>query len=452
MNLRQAIYFALVASRGQPLGRYYQQILKETRRGIDPDTTRRLLVEMLDHCGRSVPYYASIIQEKGDSYRKDPFEYLRTFPILTKEVIREQFDRLKSADLDKRHWCYNTSGGSTGEPARFIQDWDFNARAGATTLLYSKLIGKEIGDLHVLLWGSMRDVKGCTEGWRAPIVNRLTNTHILSAFQMKPEVMREYIAYINARRPRLIEAYAESLYVLARFAEKEALEVMPPGAIITTATMLFPYMRQQIEKVFRCKVYNRYGSREVGDIGCQVPGMDGLWVSPWANYLEIVDDAGNLLPDGTRGAILITSLTNRAMPIVRYKIGDLGILAPAKPQGNVHPGQVLEDVLGRITDLFQTKDGTEIPGYYFIMLLFFKTWIREYQVVQKDYEHFIFKIIPSGEEIPQSDLDEIVSRTKHMFGENCKVEIEFVNEIQPCTSGKFRYTISEIPVKNSTAR
>ncbi len=447
MKLRQDLYFTLVASRGQPLGRYYRQILDETRRGIDPDTTRKLLVEMLDHCKQRIPYYAEIIREKGDSYRDDPFEYLRTFPILTKDILRAQFDRLKSNDLDKRHWCYATSGGSTGEPARFIQDWDFNARAGATTLLYAKLIGKEIGDLHVLLWGSMQDVVGCTEGWRAPIINRLTNTHILSAFQMKPEMMREYVAYINARRPRLIEAYAESLYVLARFAEKECLTVMPPAAIITTATMLFPYMREQIERVFGCKVYNRYGSREVGDIGCQVPGMDGLWVSPWANYLEIVDDAGNRVPDGTQGAILITSLTNRAMPIIRYKIGDLGVLAPQENSSRKYPGQVLEDVLGRITDLFQTKDGTPVPGYYFIMLLFFKTWIRQYQVIQKDYEHFVFKIIPSDEPPRQEDLEEIERRTRHMFGEDCKVEIEFVDEIQPCASGKFRYTISEIPVK-----
>jgi phenylacetate-CoA ligase len=449
MKLRQEIYFTLVASRGQPLGRYYRQILNETRHGFDPDTTRKLLIEMLDHCSQSVPYYAAIIEEKGDAYRSDPFEYLRTFPILTKGVIREQFDRLKSSDLDRRKWSYNTSGGSTGEPARFIQDWDFNARAGATTLLYSKLIGKDVGDCHVLLWGSMRDVTGCTEGWRAPIINWLTNTHFLSAFQMKPEMMREYIAFINARRPKLLEAYAESLYALARFAEKENLEVQPPGAIITTATMLFPYMRAQIEKIFRCKVYNRYGSREVGDIGCQVPGIDGFWVSPWANYIEIVDDAGNRVPDGTPGSILITSLANRAMPIIRYKIGDLGILAPTQ---SLYPRQVLQEVLGRITDMFQTRDGTLVPGYYFIMLLFFKNWIRNYQVTQKDYGHFIFKIIPSGEPAPQEDLDEIVRRTQHMFGEDCHVEIQFVDEIPTGVSGKFRFTISEIPGNDFVSR
>ena len=126
-----------------------------------------------------------------------------------------------------------------------------------------------------------------------------------------------------------------------------------------------------------------------------------MWVSPWANYLEIVDDAGNRVTDGTRGAILITSLTNKAMPIIRYKIGDLGILAPANTRTNAYNGQVLEDVLGRITDLFQTKDGASVPGYYFIMLLFFKSWIRQYQVIQKDYDYFVFKIIPTNETPPQ---------------------------------------------------
>ncbi len=85
-------------------------------------------------------------------------------------------------------------------------------------------------DFHVLLWGSMQEVKGSTEGWRAPIIYRLTNTHFLSVFQMKPETMREYIAYINTRkRPRLIEAYAELIYVLARFAEVKSSKSYSPA-------------------------------------------------------------------------------------------------------------------------------------------------------------------------------------------------------------------------------
>ncbi len=54
--------------------------------------------------------------------------------------------------------------------------------------------------------------------------------------------------------------------------------------------------------------------------------------------------------------------------------------------------------------------------------------------------------------LPRRDLDEIVKRTKHMFGDDCTVDIKFVDEIQPCASGKYRYTISEIPQRYPIAR
>ena len=56
----------------------------------------------------------------------------------------------------------------------------------------------------------------------------------------------------------LITAYADSIYELAKFAEHEDLPVRPQTAIITSYTMLYPFMREKIETVFQCKVYNRY--------------------------------------------------------------------------------------------------------------------------------------------------------------------------------------------------
>src|SRR5690606_15952029 len=122
VNLRKWLYFTLVRMRGQRLGSYYRQMVKAEREGIPPDTTKRLLVELLEHCKQCVPYYSKLIRELGDGFRDDPEAYLRDFPILTKDIIRSHFDELKSRDLDRRRWFYNTSGGSTGEPVRLIQD------------------------------------------------------------------------------------------------------------------------------------------------------------------------------------------------------------------------------------------------------------------------------------------------------------------------------------------
>ncbi|NEO66467.1 MAG: phenylacetate--CoA ligase family protein, partial [Moorea sp. SIO4G2] len=107
------------------------------------------------------------------------------------------------------------------------------------------------------------------------------------------------------------------------------------------------------ESVFKCQVFNRYGSREVGDIACELPGKEGLWAAPWGSYIEIVYENNNPLPTGVEGNILITNLTNYAMPLIRYKIGDRGTLLVNEPSR-----QIFKEVSGRSTDMFKRQDGT----------------------------------------------------------------------------------------------
>ena len=443
INVRQAAYFALVGLRGQRLGGYYRQMLREDRQGIAADTTRRLLADLLAHCERSVPYYAQIMGELGGSYTSDPEAYLQRFPILTKDIIRSHFEELISRDLDRRHWFYNTSGGSTGEPVRLIQDRDYAARSGAVKLLFSKLVGGEIGRGEVRLWGSARDITGASDSLRARFVNRLTGTTFLSVFELTPQMMRRYIAFLNARRPGLIVAYAGAMYELARLAEREQLDVVPQSAIITSATTLYPFMRETIERVFGCRVYNRYGSREVGDIACERPGWTGLWVAPWGNYLEIVDSSGRRVPDGQPGDILVTSLTNYAMPLIRYRIEDRGVLRPANSGGAFH-GQVLESVLGRTYDMFVNRHGVLVEGGHFMALLYFRDWIAKYQVIQPDCTHIVFRFVTALDGPQPGELDELRQKTCAIMHDDVDVTFEFVDDIAPTASGKHRFIISEV--------
>ena len=123
MNLRKSLFFgAHQVFVGSSLGKVYQNIYKEDQERIPGYQTRQYLIGMLNHCQSSVPYYAEIISRTGNSYKNDPETYLTRFPILTKEIIRQNSSRLYSNDLSRRKWAYNSSGGSTGEPVRLIQD------------------------------------------------------------------------------------------------------------------------------------------------------------------------------------------------------------------------------------------------------------------------------------------------------------------------------------------
>lgn len=144
--------------------------------------------------------------------------------------------------------------------------------------------------------------------------------------------------------------------------------MLPQMAVITSAGTLYPFMREKIAKVFKCRVFNRYGCREVGDIACERPGYEGLWVAPWGNYVEIIDGDGNPVPGETEGEILLTCLTNYAMPFIRYRIGDMGMWVD---QGGARWDgcALLRNVSGRVTDCIFRKDGSFVSPEYFIHMV-----------------------------------------------------------------------------------
>lgn len=446
MNIRKNIYFFLLRTlRGIQLGHYYRLYWHQIQNGIPPRTTEILLEQLLDHCKKNVPYYANLMKGLGDSYHDDPIGYLQRMPILTKDIIRKNFDALKSGDLSRRKWFYMTTGGSTGELGQVIHDYEFSARAGAIQLIFSRLVGRETGECEVYLWGSEREIIAGSENWQARAAKNLTNSHYFNAFRMTPEKMHAAIDFINSKKPKLIVAYAESIMGFAKYIEKEKIKIEPQKAIISSAETLYPFMRETIERVFQCKVYNRYGTREIGNVACERPGYEGLWVAPWGNYLEILDGKGDRVPDGTDGEIIVTSLMNYAMPMIRYRIDDHGILQPPNLKHPPTSDQILQSVTGRVIGQFRTKAGTRVNPGYLCGLLFHKEWMKMTQIVQKDYSHIRFRIVlVEGLRPSQAELDDIVAKTRLVFGEDCRVEFDFVDEISASNSGKFHYTICEI--------
>jgi phenylacetate-CoA ligase len=446
MKVRKLLYFTYISLvKRSSLFRFYNEFLRDDASGFFTDQVRKLLIQILSHCQQAIPYYKPIIIELGDSFKEDPQSYLQNFPVLTKDIIQNSFEQLKSEDLSQRKWCFNTSGGSTGTPVKIIQDQDYFDRSIAISRLYSKWIGREIGEPEVYLWGSERDLFQNSMGLKALFSNQLTNTTYLNAFRMSQPKMREFVDVLNSKRPNLIVAYAQAIYELAKFSEEQALTVVPQKAIITSAGTLYPFMRNKIENVFQCRVFNRYGTREVGDVACERPGCEGLWVAPWGSYVEIVDDDDQPVPPGVEGNILVTSLINYAMPLIRYKIGDRGALASdTQAQSNV---QILQKVSGRITDNFKTKNGKIVPGEYFIHLIgvvLNKGSIKKFQIIQKKYNYLLLKIVIDETEKSNLDITEIVNKVNFVMDEPCVINVEFVEDIPPLSSGKYRYTISEV--------
>lgn len=408
---------------------------------------RQRLQALLRDAYDNVPYYREVLGEAGavDDESVDLARFSNVRP-LDKDIIRSRFDDLRSRDVDQAKLEVNTSGGSTGEPVKFLQDRRMQTWNTAVSMLFDEWAGTRPGDRKVMLWGAQRDLSGASRSLASRAKLWLRNELQLDAYRLTRESMRQYVKAYNEFRPDHLLAYAQSLYQWSQFIEAEGLSVAQPRSIITSATALEPHMRTVIERVFRTRVTDRYGSREVGGIACEYGPEHQLVISAPTHFVEVVRADGLPAAPGEAGELLVTLLTNRAMPLIRYRIGDAGLVGAA-PGGPPHWPR-LDAVLGRVTDIFYTASGDQVYGGYFTRLFYHRDWVGQFQVVQEAYDAIHIRIVPAAGVASQAALEadrpELVEAVREAMGQDCKVVIELVAEIAPGPSGKRRYTISEL--------
>lgn len=447
MNWRKPIIYSLLYLTGSkiPANLKYMQSLEK----LSQEELKRFQDDMLEkillHSYKNVPYYHSILRDinvidENENVNIDNFDRI---PILTKDIIRKEGKNLYSKDYKNRKYFENTSGGSTGEPVKFIQDKYYDDWNIATKIYFKIFVEQEIGDKELRLWGSERDILEGREKVSIRLRNWLYNRQELNSFRMSEKDMFAFVERWNKFEPRWIEAYVQSVYEFGKFIKENNLNIYSPKGVLTSAGTLYPEMKGLIEDVFQCKVFNRYGSREVGAVACNCEKSEKLHVAMWHNYLEILDTNSNVIKQGEMGNIYVTTLNNFSMPLIKYDIGDIAIKSEDKQCSCGRGMPLIKKVIGRDVNLFKTNEGVLIDGEYFTHLLYYKNWIVKFQVVQKEFDFIKIYIILSDEK-SESDMKEIVDKIKTVMGEDCKVEFEFVDDIEPLKSGKYLYTVSEI--------
>lgn len=447
MNLNKFVTFCLLKTGKRNIPKILEFLKKNEYNSLENNLSiqEEKLKEILLHAYNHVPYYHRLLgKTKVIAEGKVNLNNFNKIPILTKEIIRKNFERLKSTDKNykKRVPYLNTTGGSTGEPVSFIQDNHSYTHGMAGAWLFQTFTKQSICVKKIMLWGSERDILEGSIGLKNRIKNWIFNKKILNTFKMSETDMKNYINKINSYKPILIEAYVQSVYELCKFIEKNNLKVYSPKGIITSAGTLYPEMKKTIEKVFKCKVFNRYGSREVGSIACSCKEDNGLHLNIFDHYVEILNN--NLKPcsPGQLGKVYITTLNNYSMPLIRYENGDVAV--PSKNQqcacGRGLP--LIKSVRGRISSMIKTRKGT-FDGTALTTSFYFFDSIKKYQFVQKKIDQIEIKVILNDKELWKDDEKKLKSKLKKILGEDVSITFNIVNKINPSKSGKYLYFINE---------
>lgn len=401
------------------------------------------LQALLRHAYAECPFYRRRFEDAG--LTPDDvcgLEDLRALPILEKRNIQEQSKEMVARSWPRTDLIANQTGGSTGAPVSFYLSKARKCSRAAATLRHNRWAGWRIGDRAAVIWGAPRDRPA--DSWRARLRTALLREPLwLDTANITEASLADFHTALLQYRPRIIQAYARSAVLFARYLQARGLTPHRPHSIVTSAEVLEEDERRLLEDVFGCPVFNRYGCREVSVIASECAAHSGLHIMAEGLYIEIETPHGPAAP-GEMGSILVTDLLNYAMPLIRYRIGDAGAWASGTcPCGRGLPR--LERVAGRVTDFLVGCDGRLVSGVYLATYVVAqRPSLGQVQILQRKAGAVTYRIKPGRHFNRMLDLEYLRMMTHRYLGAGMQMESEMVENLPAEPSGKFLFSRSSV--------
>lgn len=408
------------------------------------DLQDRRLRALLDHVKRHNPHYGRFWAEHG----ADP-DAVRTtadlvkLPVLTREHIQQHWRGMISGGPPASGIILDHTGGSSGKPLRFAMDRRRYFSRVASAYRHDRWSGWDFGVRTAYIWGHPEAFR-VQPGWRTRLRRRLFEPFIgLDSSNLTAESMLGFHGALTRYRPRVLVAYANSIYLFARFLQERRLPPLPPLAgIVTSAEVLGQEKRRVIEECFGAPVYDRYGSRETSVIASECEAHQGMHVC--SEHLVVEIQKGNApAGPGEYGHFLVTDLSNLGLPLIRYRNEDLG----QPVQGACPCGRGLARIgmaAGRQTDFLVTPEGQLISG---VALATYLTGhapgIVQAQILQDVPQELVLRLV-AGEGYGPCTEEFFAQQIPKFVSDRMTWRIELVERIEPLPSGKHAYCISKV--------
>ena len=393
------------------------------------------LRELIAHAYANVPYYrATFDRLRLKPQEMNSSEDLQRLPVLTKDVIRQEFpDNMVAVNVPKKKLFLYHSGGSTGEPLAYYlgsraQSWRF-----ASLLRFWRWAGYELSNRWVRLDLIAHDKLS------RRAMDRFSRCLFLRLSKMNQDTLQMSVARVRKFCPQVITGYASQVFLLAKYLRDNAIDDIRPKSIITTGDMLFPHYRQLIENQFCCTVYDTYGGNSMVISGQCDSGT--YHIAAENVIVEFVKGYRPVKP-GEVGTVLVTDLSNYGMPFIRFMVGDLA--GPSQEPckcGRYLPS--MSPVVGRDTDIVVTPDGNYLVAYFFGHIFESMMSVDRFQVVQELEDEIEVKLV-KNDWFSSQDAEYIKDAIRQAAGEKLKVSLNFTEDIPIPRSGKLRIVVSEI--------
>ena len=400
---------------------------------------RERLLATLKFASKESKYYKALCILPDSN----PIIWLKKFPILDKPTLNGNIDDILT--LPKKGLVKNASSGSSGvQTIGYYTKKEMDVFRAIQTVFW-EWGGYRLGD-HLFQTGM-----GLKRGFVKKIKDFLLRTNYLVAFNPQKEMVKNQFSNVPKDKYHFF-GYASSLYVYANIARDVGLDGPKFKGSVCWGDKMFEHYREVIKDQFGCKVIETYGTAE----GFQMAGqkdLDYMYLMTPEVYVELLDDNGNEVEDGELGNVVVTNLRTKAMPMIRYRIGDLAVKLPREkyPLKRELDLPLLERVVGRDTDIVITPNGSKLIVHTFTGVIEYYTTIQQFRIVQSVKESFEIEYIPTPT-FNLETLDKISDHLKEVINDDSITWIfKRVLEIPNSPSGKPQIIKSLLPKPSLTS-
>ncbi len=384
--LLEKIVFNLFSLKRYSVFWYLKQIKLESRLSEQDvyGIQKKRLSLILRHALTTVDFYKSI---KGlHEPFQDPYDKLRQFPIIDKYKLNDFNEALKSSKFKGKKVIYCFSSGSSGLRSECILSKREIAKDRAIQILWWQWAGVKFG--YPILQTGM-DAKRSLFKKIKDIVFR---TRYIHAFSMNSDDVNNILSsYMDVK---YIVGYASSLYNISELVNEDISQKLSIKASVSWGDKLFSKYKHQFKQKFGVTINETYGCAEGIKMAAQLD-LDYMYIMSPNIIVEILDDNDNPVKDGEMGHVVITSLDRYAMPMIRYKIGDLGVLLPKNkyPKNRKLNYQLIEKIIGRDTDIVILPDNSKLTVHSFTGIVEYIAEISQFRIIQKNINSIDFEYI-----------------------------------------------------------
>jgi phenylacetate-CoA ligase len=431
-KLRGLAFWSLDALKGRTVKKAYTELktfdATDSRSARFTEHQKSILQKLLQHAINTTKFY-----------KKIQSNCLSDFPIIDKNIIKNQQDDFMSNKYDRTKLFTMTTSGSTGVKLTCYQNDEKKKRVHAEVIYYSGKAGYLVGEKLIYLRAISE------ESYKSKLRQWIQNETLLDICNLDDKRIEDILSDIDkaSRWGSMILAYASTFEAFKDYFQRKGMSKVGKNkvyGIISSSEMLFDDTRNIISNAFHCRCFSRYSNQENGIIG-QDDIEDNAFIINEVHYIVEVFKMNSdiLAEEGEVGRLVITDLYNYAMPMIRYDTGDIGSIVYIQRNGVTK--KAITNFGGRRVDMVFDCYGNRLSPHIITVNFWQFPEIQQYQFIQESKINYTLKINTQDRFVRQKEMEALLEK---LLGDKAVIKIEEVEEIPVLASGKRKYIVNNM--------